>query len=151
VKISRILAATMVPVCFGLSTAQAQDTSATSPQVETEVVQSPNVPGTEATMETTTTAKVVQAIVTAYANGSDGGAASSMTASGVRTHWGTVAADWRLYPVGTRLQIDGFPDVIFTVEDAGSAVRGNIFDIWFPDLPSAASFGTKSLKVTILP
>ena len=73
-----------------------------------------------------------------------------MTASGVQTHWGTVAADWRLYPLGTKLQIEGFPNDIFTVEDSGSAVRGNVFDVWFPDLASAVAFGTKSLRVTVL-
>ena len=93
---------------------------------------------------------VVQATVTGYANGADGGAVGTMTASGVRTHWGTVAADWRLYPPGTRIQIEGFPDDIFTVEDSGGGVRGNIVDIWFPELATAAAFGTKSLRVTIL-
>jgi 3D (Asp-Asp-Asp) domain-containing protein len=93
---------------------------------------------------------VVQATVTGYANGADGGAVGSMTATGVRTHWGTLAADWRLYPPGTRMQIEGFPDDIFTVEDTGGGVRGNIVDIWFPELATAAAFGTKSLRVTVL-
>jgi resuscitation-promoting factor RpfB len=95
-------------------------------------------------------ARVIQATVTGYANGADGGAVGTMTASGTRTHWGTVAADWRLYPRGTRLQIEGFPNDVFTVEDTGGAVRGNIFDVWFPDLPTAIAFGTKTLTVTVL-
>jgi 3D (Asp-Asp-Asp) domain-containing protein len=94
--------------------------------------------------------KTIQATVTGYATGADGGAVGSMTATGVTTHWGTVAADWRLYPPGTRLLIEGFPNDVFTVEDSGGAVRGNIIDIWFPDLAVAAAFGTKSLKVSIL-
>ena len=94
--------------------------------------------------------RVIQATVTAYANGADGGAVGTMTASGTHTHWGTVAADWRLYPVGTRLQIEGFPNDVFTVEDTGGAVRGNIFDVWFPELSTAVAFGTKTLKVTVL-
>ena len=93
----------------------------------------------------------VQASVTAYATGGDGGAVGSVTASGVPVHWGTVAADWRLYPPGTRLQIEGFPDDVFVVEDSGGAVRGNIIDIWFPDLASAEAFGMKTLRVTVLP
>src|ERR1700730_14556215 len=92
----------------------------------------------------------VQATVTGYATGGDGGAIGSMTASGITTHWGTVAADWRLYPLGTRLQIEGFPNDVFTVEDSGSAVRGNVFDIWFPDLATAVAFGTKPVRVTVL-
>lgn len=93
----------------------------------------------------------VDAIVTGYASGADGGAVGTMTASGTTTHWGTVAADWRLFPQGTRLLIEGFDDVIFIVEDSGSGVRGLIFDVWFEDVPSAQAFGTQRRKVTILP
>jgi 3D (Asp-Asp-Asp) domain-containing protein len=93
---------------------------------------------------------VIQATVMGYANGADGGAVGDMTASGVHTHWGTVAADWRLYPPGTRLQIEGFPDDVFTVEDTGGGVRGNIIDVWFPELAAAVAFGTRSLRVTVL-
>jgi 3D (Asp-Asp-Asp) domain-containing protein len=94
--------------------------------------------------------QTIQAIVTGYAIGSDGGAVGGTTATGTATHWGTLAADWRLYPPGTRLQIEGFPNDVFTVEDSGGAVRGNVFDIWFPDLATAVAFGTKSLRVTVL-
>jgi 3D (Asp-Asp-Asp) domain-containing protein len=94
--------------------------------------------------------ETIQATVTGYAIGSDGGAVGGMTATGIATHWGTVAADWRLYPPGTRLQIEGFPNDVFTVEDSGGAVRGTVFDIWFPDLATAVAFGTKSLRVTVL-
>jgi resuscitation-promoting factor RpfB len=52
--------------------------------------------------------------------------------------------------LGTRLQIEGFPNDVFTVEDTGGAVVGNVFDVWFPDLPAAVAFGTKSLRVTVL-
>ena len=90
------------------------------------------------------------ATVTGYATGSDGGAVGATTATGTATHWGTVAADWRLYPPGTRLQIEGFPNDVFTVEDSGGSVRGNVFDIWFPDQATAEAFGTKSLHVTVL-
>jgi 3D (Asp-Asp-Asp) domain-containing protein len=90
------------------------------------------------------------AMVTGYALGA--GASSTRTASGTTTHWGTVAADTRLYPFGTRLRIEGFAeDMVFVVEDTGSAVRGNIFDVWFPDVASARAFGGRSRRVTILP
>jgi 3D (Asp-Asp-Asp) domain-containing protein len=100
--------------------------------------------------EQTATQVIVDATVTGYATGGDGGAIGQVTASGIRTHWGTVAADWRLYPPGTRLAIEGFPNDVFVVEDSGGAVRGNTFDIWFPDLAAARAFGTQKLKVTIL-
>jgi 3D (Asp-Asp-Asp) domain-containing protein/LysM repeat protein len=94
--------------------------------------------------------QAVMALVTGYALGA--GASSTRTASGATTHWGTVAADTRLYPFGTRLRIEGFPDdMVFVVEDTGSAVRGNVFDVWFPDASAARAFGGRSRRVTILP
>ena len=51
--------------------------------------------------------RVLQARVTGYANGSDGGAVGTYR-FGTHTQWGTVAADWRLFPMGTHLQIEGF-------------------------------------------
>jgi len=123
--ISRLVAAVLAATGLFASTAYAQDAPASDGQT-------------------------IQATVTGYASGSDGGGVGSTTASGTGTHWGIVAADWRLYPPGTRLQIEGFPNDVFTVEDSGSAVRGNVFDIWFPDLATAVAFGTKSLHVTVL-
>lgn len=91
----------------------------------------------------------VTAMVTGYALGAGG--VSSRTASGTQTHWGTVAADVRLYPFGTRLRIEGLGDTVFTVEDTGSAVRGNVFDVWYPDAASARRLGASKRQVTILP
>jgi peptidoglycan DL-endopeptidase LytF len=88
------------------------------------------------------------AMVTGYAIGA--GAVSSHTASGTTTHWGTVAADIRLYPFGTRLRIEGLGDTVFTVEDTGSAVRGNVFDVWCPDAAAARQLGAVVRQVTIL-
>ena len=88
------------------------------------------------------------AMVTGYALGA--GAVSTHTASGTTTHWGTVAADVRLYPFGTRLRIAGLGDTVFVVEDTGSAVRGNVFDVWYPDAASARQVGATIRQVTIL-
>jgi 3D (Asp-Asp-Asp) domain-containing protein len=88
------------------------------------------------------------AMVTGYALGA--GAVSTHTASGTTAHWGTVAADPHVYPFGTRLRIDGLGDTVFTVEDTGSAVRGNVFDVWFPDAASARQLGATIRQVTIL-
>jgi 3D (Asp-Asp-Asp) domain-containing protein len=87
-------------------------------------------------------------MVTGYAPGA--GAVSSHTASGTTARWGTIAADTRLYPFGTRVKIDGLGDGVFVVEDTGSAVRGNSFDVWFADAASARAIGTRTRRVTIL-
>lgn len=151
-KISRLAAAVVAALYLGMPTAHAQDAPGTSTQADPTVVVQPADGGTTDTPQdgSAAAARVIEATVTGYANGADGGAVGNMTASGVHTHWGTVAADWRLYPAGTRLQIEGFPNVTFVVEDTGGSVRGNFFDVWFPDLPTAVAFGTKSLKVTVL-
>src|ERR1700686_547060 len=81
-KISRLVAAVLTATSLLASTAYAQDAGAGDGQT-------------------------IQATVTGYATGSDGGAVGSTTATGTATHWGTVAADWRRYPPGTRLQIEG--------------------------------------------
>jgi 3D (Asp-Asp-Asp) domain-containing protein len=147
-KISRFVAAVLTAVFFAVPSTFAQGTST---DADTGVVQTPDPPVVDAALDSAAAPiKVIQATVTGYANGADGGAVGTMTASGVRAHWGTVAADWRVYPLGTRVQIEGFPNVVFIVEDTGGGVRGNIFDIWFPELSSAVAFGTKSLKVTVL-
>jgi len=151
-KISQLLAAVLTAALLAVPTANAQEATGTASQAEpaaaqtTDVLSANTPPSDSAAMPL----KMIQAVVTGYANGADGGAVGSMTASGIHTHWGTVAADWRLYPPGTRLQIEGFPNVIFTVEDSGGGVHDNIFDVWFPDLETAVAFGTKSLKVTVL-
>ena len=90
----------------------------------------------------------ITAKVTGYALGA--GAVSTHTASGTTAHWGTVAADTRLYPFGTRLRIEGLDDTIFVVEDTGSAVRGNVFDVWFPDAASARGLGARTRQVSIV-
>jgi 3D (Asp-Asp-Asp) domain-containing protein len=130
-KISRLVAAVLTATSLLVSTTYAQEAPAGEGQPDG--------------------ARSIQAIVTGYANGADNGAVGTTTATGVETHWGTVAADWRAYPPGTRLQIEGFPNDVFMVEDSGGAVRGDVFDIWFPDLATAVAFGTKSLRVTVLP
>jgi 3D (Asp-Asp-Asp) domain-containing protein len=109
------------------------------------------VAATEDGTDEAPSSSVFMATVTGYANGADGGAVGSTTATGTQTHWGTVAADWALYPPGTRLQIEGFDDMVFVVEDRGSAVRGQVIDVWFPDLGAARAFGTQKRLVNVLP
>jgi 3D (Asp-Asp-Asp) domain-containing protein len=153
---SRSLAAVLAATSLLVPTASAQDASGTpssSNAADASLVQAPDATPTEGAtsvpLPVVAVLKVVDGTVTGYAAGGNGGI-GGMTASGVRTHWGTVAADWHLYPVGTRLQIEGFPNDVFTVEDSGGNVHGNVFDVWFPDLPTAVAFGTRTLRVTVL-
>jgi len=89
--------------------------------------------------------------VTAYSdsplNGTDG---RGITASGVRTHWGAVAVDPGLIPLGTRLLLEGFPETVFTALDTGGGVRGRWVDIWFPTDWEAIQWGTRYLNVFLV-
>ena len=150
-KISPLVAAICTAALLAAPAGYAQETPSSATQADLGPMPMPDAVATDGPADNPAIpSKVIQATVTGYASGADGGAVGSLTASGVRTHWGTVAADWRLYPFGTRLQIESFPNVIFVVEDTGGSVRGNIVDIWFPDLSIAEGFGTKSLKLTVL-
>ena len=69
--------------------------------------------------------------------------------SGVRR--GIVAADPRILPLGTRIQIDaGSYSGTYTVADTGGAVRGRILDVWVPSCSEARRFGRKSVMVSVL-
>ena len=73
------------------------------------------------------------------------------TASGGGVRRGIVAADPRVLPLGTRIQItSGGYSGTYLVADTGGAVRGRILDIWVPSCSEAIRFGRKSVSVSIL-
>jgi 3D (Asp-Asp-Asp) domain-containing protein len=93
--------------------------------------------------------RTLLATVTAYTWQVPGdGAHGTITRSGTLAHWGTVAVDPSVIPLGTRLQIEGY-DIVFTAEDTGGAVVGNRLEIFFPDEQSAIRFGVRTLRVTM--
>lgn len=73
------------------------------------------------------------------------------TASGSGVRRGIVAADPRILPLGTRIQISGGGySGIYTVTDTGGAIKGNILDIWVPSCSEAIRFGRRSISVSVL-
>ena len=61
------------------------------------------------------------------------------TASGVMPTAGhTIAADLSIFPLGTKLSVNG---IVYTVEDTGGAIHGNIFDIYFNSYEECINFG----------
>ena len=69
------------------------------------------------------------------------------TASGVRAHYGTVAADTAVLPFGTVIEIPGYG--YGRVEDRGGAIRGKRLDLWFPSHEAALRWGRKRIRVRI--
>lgn len=73
------------------------------------------------------------------------------TASGRNVSRGIVAADTRILPLGTRIQISGGAySGTYTVADTGGAVRGNKVDIWVPSCSEANRFGRRNVMVSVL-
>lgn len=89
-------------------------------------------------------------VMSAYCCYGAGGSYCGRTASGVPVHAGSVAADWRVLPPGTRLSIPGYP-VIGVVEDTGSAITGTRLDVFFWSCADARAWGVRRLLVTVLP
>lgn len=62
----------------------------------------------------------------------------------------SAAADWSVYPVGTKFRVAGLPQ-IFIVDDYGSALAGtNTIDIYHPTLSLMRKWATKKAEITII-
>lgn len=73
------------------------------------------------------------------------------TANGGGVRRGIVAADPRVLPLGTRIQITaGTYSGTYIVADTGGAVRGRILDVWVPSCSEAMRFGRRSVSVSVL-
>lgn len=73
-------------------------------------------------------------------------------ASGLGTRRGTIAADPKVLPYGTRVYMTGAGayDGEYLVTDAGTAIKGNKIDVWVPTIKEARRFGRKNVKLTVL-
>jgi 3D (Asp-Asp-Asp) domain-containing protein len=74
------------------------------------------------------------------------------TAAGTHTRTGIVAADPRVLPVGSVLQIVHPNHVagVYTVMDTGSAVKGRTLDIFMPNCEHAVKFGRRPVRANVL-
>ena len=76
-----------------------------------------------------------------------------ITASGTVAKYGTIAAPPSI-PFGTKMKIEGYGDMIFTVEDTGSAVVYEdgiyVIDMWMPTHEQAYAVGNSIVQATIL-
>jgi 3D (Asp-Asp-Asp) domain-containing protein len=73
------------------------------------------------------------------------------TASGEYVRRGIVAADPKVLPIGTMVQIEaGKYSGVYKVADTGGAIRGKRIDIYVPSYSEAVTFGRKKIKVKVL-
>lgn len=72
-------------------------------------------------------------------------------ASGAYVRRGVIAADPRIIPLGSVVQIStpGYSGV-YIVEDTGRLIKGNIIDLWMGSYREARIFGRRQIKLQIL-
>ena len=70
-----------------------------------------------------------------------------ITSSGSLARHGTVAADPKLFKLGSRLSIPGYGTG--RVEDVGGAIKGRHIDVWFATHEKALEWGARWLKVEL--
>jgi 3D (Asp-Asp-Asp) domain-containing protein len=74
-----------------------------------------------------------------------------ITASGIYVRHGVIAADPRVIPIGSVVQIvtPGYSG-IYTVQDTGRLIKGKIVDVWLPSTREARFFGRRNIKLHVL-
>jgi 3D (Asp-Asp-Asp) domain-containing protein len=96
--------------------------------------------------------KEINAVATAYT-----GAQGAVDCLGNKVHFGTVAVDPKVIPLGSTIRIEGmsfpgFPSTFIAhATDEGGAIKGNRIDIFLPVSNSQAMrFGVQHVKVYVL-
>jgi 3D (Asp-Asp-Asp) domain-containing protein len=69
------------------------------------------------------------------------------TASGLPVGHGIVAVDPSVIPFGTRMYVPGYGEAV--AADSGSAIRGNVIDLWFPSTAAAYAWGRRTVLITL--
>lgn len=82
------------------------------------------------------------------------GAPGRKNAAGTTLRYGnsvrSCAADWSVYPLGTKLKIKGLP-YTYIVDDYGSALVGtNTVDIFHPSLRLMNKWGTRKVEISVI-
>lgn len=69
------------------------------------------------------------------------------TASGLPVGVGVIAVDPNVIPLGTRVFVPGYGAAV--AADVGSAIRGNIIDLWMPSTARARAWGRRTVTITV--
>ncbi len=60
---------------------------------------------------------------------------------------GVIAVDPAVIPLGTRVFVPGYGAAV--AADVGSAIRGNIIDLWVPSTAAAQAWGRRTVTITV--
>jgi 3D (Asp-Asp-Asp) domain-containing protein len=69
------------------------------------------------------------------------------TASGLPVGVGVIAVDPSVIPLGTRVFVPGYGPAV--AADTGTAIKGNIIDLWMPSTAQAQAWGRRTVTITI--
>ena len=69
------------------------------------------------------------------------------TASGLPVGVGVIAVDPRVIPLGTRVFVPGYGAAV--AADVGSAIKGNVIDLWMPSTAAAGAWGRRAVTITV--
>jgi 3D (Asp-Asp-Asp) domain-containing protein len=69
------------------------------------------------------------------------------TASGLPVGVGVIAVDPNVIPLGTRVFVPGYGAAV--AADVGTAIRGNIIDLWMPSTAQALAWGRRTVTITV--
>jgi 3D (Asp-Asp-Asp) domain-containing protein len=72
------------------------------------------------------------------------------TASGTGVRRGIIAADPRVLPLGTRVNITGNQAGSYVVADTGGKIKGKRIDIWMASCADARRFGRRNVNISVL-
>ncbi len=120
------------------STAAAQATEAAPAEGTSEVAPASDTPAPSASPPQGTRTLVADAV--AYH-------LPGKTASGLPVGVGVIAVDPTVIPLGTRVFVPGYGPAV--AADTGSAIKGNIIDLWMPSTAQARAWGRRTVTITI--
>lgn len=76
---------------------------------------------------------------------------NNITASGVRSKYGILAADPNILPIGSVVKLNaGEYTGLYTVLDTGEKIKGRKIDIYLADQSEAVKFGRRRVKLEVL-
>ena len=81
-------------------------------------------------------------VSTAYATG-------TITATGTKPKWGTIAVDPKIIPYGTKVYIPQFGRT-FIANNTGGAIKGNKIDIFMNTKKECYNWGRRTIEIQIL-
>lgn len=92
-------------------------------------------------VQTASSGKYMKVVATAYAG-------DTITATGTKPKWGTIAVDPRVIPYGTKVYIPQF-NMTFVAEDCGGAIKGNKIDIFMNSKSECRTWGRRTIDIYI--